>query len=303
MSVYLLTVAALALPLIAAGIVLRAQKRQQRALINPLTRSLRRPPGAQLARQLSGEQLEAAFGVVELFGPAFLPLIAGAIAKSLVPESIEIAVTGGFIIAILIWAFALRKLFRRMERIRKLRLGYECELAVGQELNLLMMDGFQVFHDVPGEGFNIDHVVVGPAGVFAVETKGKSKYVLDDGKNSKAFRVEVENSELRFPKSVDKTSIPQTVRQAKWLSSWLSSATGDVVRAQGVLVLPGWYIESKQRLRIPVLASGYIIRYFTGLETDKLSAESITRIVHQLDQQVRDVDPGELVRPLRPSKA
>jgi hypothetical protein len=40
-----------------------------------------------------------------------------------------------------------------------LRAGYDAELAVGQELDKLMREGAWVFHDVPGENFNIDHVV------------------------------------------------------------------------------------------------------------------------------------------------
>lgn len=35
---------------------------------------------------------------------------------------------------------------------------------------------YQVFHDIPGSGkWNIDHVAVGPAGVFAIETKYRTK--------------------------------------------------------------------------------------------------------------------------------
>ena len=38
-----------------------------------------------------------------------------------------------------------------------------------------MLQGFHVYHDFPAEGFNIDHIVVGAKGVFAVETKTRSK--------------------------------------------------------------------------------------------------------------------------------
>ena len=50
------------------------------------------------------------------------------------------------------------------------RLGLEAEMAVGQELNQLLRHGYWVFHDLPADKFNIDHVVVGRNGVFAVET-------------------------------------------------------------------------------------------------------------------------------------
>ena len=36
--------------------------------------------------------------------------------------------------------------------------------------------GYRAFHDLCGVGYNIDHVLVGPAGVFAIETKFRSGY-------------------------------------------------------------------------------------------------------------------------------
>ena len=69
--------------------------------------------------------------------------------------------------------FAGWKLHALMRRYRTLKLGYEAEAAAAEELNRLMRHGYWVFHDVPGDkAFNIDHVVVGPNGVFGVETKG-----------------------------------------------------------------------------------------------------------------------------------
>ena len=35
-------------------------------------------------------------------------------------------------------------------------------------------DGFEVFHDIQCDGFNIDHVVASPAGIFLIETKSHS---------------------------------------------------------------------------------------------------------------------------------
>jgi hypothetical protein len=35
--------------------------------------------------------------------------------------------------------------------------------------------GYLVFHDIVGNGFNIDHVLVGPTGVYTVDTKTISK--------------------------------------------------------------------------------------------------------------------------------
>lgn len=51
------------------------------------------------------------------------------------------------------------------------------EKAVGQFLEALRKQGCRIFHDIVGNGFNIDHVVIGPLGVFTVETKTFSKPV------------------------------------------------------------------------------------------------------------------------------
>lgn len=76
-------------------------------------------------------------------------------------------------LAVIVW-LGLR-LYRRVRNLRQYRLGYEGEVAVGQELSQLMFNGFHIFHDLPADGFNIDHIVVGSTGVFAVETKARSK--------------------------------------------------------------------------------------------------------------------------------
>lgn len=56
-------------------------------------------------------------------------------------------------------------------QIRNLNRGELGELKVAEALEELRPAGYRVFHDLCRDGYNIDHVVVGPAGVFAIETK------------------------------------------------------------------------------------------------------------------------------------
>jgi hypothetical protein len=60
-------------------------------------------------------------------------------------------------------------------KVKNLRLGRDGERCVGQFLERLREDGGQVFHDIPGQDFNLDHVVISPRGVYAIETKTWSK--------------------------------------------------------------------------------------------------------------------------------
>ncbi len=76
-------------------------------------------------------------------------------------------------VAALFETYILIKLVRSLKRRRQFRLGYEGELAVGQELNQLLREGYEVYHDFPADKFNIDHIVAGPTGVYAVETSDR----------------------------------------------------------------------------------------------------------------------------------
>lgn len=63
---------------------------------------------------------------------------------------------------------------RLIPKARRLIRGERGEMRVAEVLEDLRSAGYRPFHDLKGDGFNIDHVVVGPAGVFAIETKFRS---------------------------------------------------------------------------------------------------------------------------------
>jgi hypothetical protein len=68
-------------------------------------------------------------------------------------------------------AFSVLAFFRMRgtdARLKSLRLGLEGEVAVGQFLDEYCRErGYKVLHDLQGDGFNVDHVLIGPAGIFA----------------------------------------------------------------------------------------------------------------------------------------
>ena len=172
---------------------------------------------------------------------------------------------------------------------RSHQLGYEGEIAVGQELNQLMRDGYYVYHDFPAGKFNIDHIVVGNSGVFAVETKARPKPTSTDRKAD--AKVKYDGRCLRFPNGTDVESLEQTKRHAEWLSKWLRSSVGEAVRVRPVLALPGWFVERVASGGIRVINPKnfrYIAKPRNGsMLTDRM----ISRIVHQLEQKCRDVKP------------
>ena len=135
-------------------------------------------------------------------------------------------------------AFAAWRVWRVRPRLRALRQGMEGERAVGQFLERLRERGYQIFHDVIGNGFNLDHVLIGPAGVFTIETKTWSKPLKGDARGI------CEGDSLRIGSlEPDRNPIIQARAQAAWLQQLLSDSTGKKYAVRPVILFPGWYVE------------------------------------------------------------
>ena len=65
--------------------------------------------------------------------------------------------------------------------------GAEGEEVVGEILEGLVADGWQVIHDVSFGRGNIDHIVVGPGGLYTVETKSRRGRILIDNLDPKVL--------------------------------------------------------------------------------------------------------------------
>lgn len=86
------------------------------------------------------------------------------------------------LVALAVMSYAGLRTWRAWPKLRQLRQAADGERTVGQFLERLREGGYHVFHDLVGDGFNVDHVAVGPAGVFSIETKTFSKPVRGDAK-------------------------------------------------------------------------------------------------------------------------
>jgi hypothetical protein len=271
-------------------ITLALIKRKKRGKRNPLCKDILRGPGEslrvkvrELDDKINDSLLLLYFSPVTIIGFYFMMLYL---------QGRQFTYSGIFIYGITI-LFALTffsvKLFKLLHERIAYRLGLDAELAVGRELNHLMLNGFHVYHDFPEDKNNIDHIVVGSSGVFAIETKGKSKP--DKGRGSADAKVVYDGQKLIFPDNKTNTEfISQAKKQAASLSKWLSSAIGESVTVKPVLALPGWFVERK-KTDFTILF-GYKKDYLKALQGRiVLSQNQITRIVHQLEAKCRDVTP------------
>jgi hypothetical protein len=171
-------------------------------------------------------------------------------------------------------------------------LGYFGERIVAEAIEPLKAQGFRIFHDVPcGDSkspFNIDHVIVGSSGVFAVETKTRRK-----GRARGGFaehEIIYDGQVLAYPWGEDRHGLGQAQRQAKWLADWLTQILGRQVAVNPILTFPGWMIIRRGAGPVNVLNPREILAAVLPRGTPVLAADQVDLIARQLDVRCRDVE-------------
>ena len=257
---------------------------------NPLTIKLLRAPGESLKTEI--EDLTQDIMIYIFFVPAvpFL-FVCMHLSQSYIggmPETI-----GRFLVnffgMLFVTGYLIHLLSKKVSRRAHFRLGYDAERATGQELNGLLAHGYKVFHDIPGDKFNIDHVVVGPNGVFIVETKGRAKNSSVEGADKAT--ITYDGNTLKFPTWTETKPIEQAKWNAKWLSKELSSAVGETLKVEPVLSIPGWFVERKSNASPRIYNGKNPEHLFLKYNVQSLSEQTVSRIIHQLERLVNDVQP------------
>jgi hypothetical protein len=128
---------------------------------------------------------------------------------------------------------------------RRSRLGQDGERAVADTLQGLVAEGWQVFHDVPGDGCNVDHVAIGPSGIFTIQTKTRSE---PEGK--RVARIVVERAGVSVAGAPPSHELlDRASAHATWLAELLKSSTGKPFRVRSVLLFPGGHVTQKSPRR------------------------------------------------------
>jgi hypothetical protein len=195
----------------------------------------------------------------------------------------------GFILASVL---AARWLLARLKERSEHYLGFFGERVVADFLEPLKSSGWRVFHDVPAETgrekFNIDHVAIGPGGIFAIETRTRPKGVAREGRDD--FKVFFDGDQLDWPWGEDLYGIDSAMGNAKWLKNWLVKTTGVLIDVVPVLALPGWSVEAPAHAALRVVSPSWLPEVIDVNGPVVLSAKQIDLCVRQLEQRCRDVE-------------
>jgi hypothetical protein len=141
-------------------------------------------------------------------------------------------------------ALVIRKDWQPVLRILR---GARGEREVGELLEDLRNDGYVAVHGVPIHAIedgrpvgDIDHVLIGPAGVFAIETKRLSR-----NKSGRMPKIAFDGSQVtidgRLP---DRNPVAQARRAALEASRIVKNKTGRDVKVRALVVYPGCWVSS-----------------------------------------------------------
>jgi len=258
---------------------------------NPLSRDLLRSPGHSLSEKCDelSDKITEVFVFVSI---APILMYAMHISQSYlggIPESAFRTATM-LVTTSAIMGYFLRRLSHLRHERNNYKLGLEGELASAEELNQLMLEGCRVFHDIPMQYGNIDHVVVCSTGVFSINTKALSKP--KQGADRAKVIVDYQSHTLKSTGRNRPISVKQLQTESKWLSEHLSKSIGTSVSVKPILALPGWYVEGKNNqadyhVMNPKNQHNYFLK-----RIKVLSEQEVIQIAFQLEQLCRDISPS-----------
>lgn len=199
-------------------------------------------PGQQLLDRIDDAELGASFGYDVMI--MALPMLFLVWASMRIDwhevefGTAEAMFLGGWL---LMFVYGFLQYKRHSLRKAQAKHGLVAERVTGMQLNRLVANGCLVLHDLPCGDFNIDHVVIAPRGVYAIETKSFRKP--KSGASSDISKVEYDGTMLKFSDFATKAPIEQARRQAKYLASLIKESLGESVHVTPAVALPGWFVE------------------------------------------------------------
>ncbi|HWP94185.1 MAG TPA: nuclease-related domain-containing protein [Gammaproteobacteria bacterium] len=114
--------------------------------------------------------------------------------------------------------------------------AYRASRAVGHALQRLALEGHRVFHSVPCENYVLDHVVVGPKGVFVVNVVPYRKRRRDKGPGE----VRIAERQIDFDGRRFIPPVLDATRKARCLANRLSQVVRHPVAVKSAIIAPGW---------------------------------------------------------------
>ncbi len=187
------------------------------------------------------------------------------------------------VIATVVIIYASLKIISLKKVADSLNLGLKGEKFIGEFLDSFKEKGYKVYHDIPGESWNIDHVVVSCDGVYTIETKTRMK------PSKGEISVLYDGDSIRINGGPPETdAIIQAKAQSRWLREFIVKQTGLDIFIQPVILFPEWWVKksSPHKPEVWVLNQKALPK-FIECSGNSVSPENILKISNAIEGYVR----------------
>jgi len=186
--------------------------------------------------------------------------------------------------SLLVGSYSFVKFRKHKKEINSIKLGRDGEKIVGESLEALRESGYKVYHDIIGDNFNIDHILVGPGGVFTIETKTISKSIKG---NPKIF---YNGTNLDVDGFIpDRSPIEQARGQKYWLESFIAERTKLKKNVTPVVLYPGWYINKTADTKDVMVLNHNSLPMFVKKRPQLLNQDEVNLIATHIESYVRNL--------------
>jgi hypothetical protein len=255
-----------------------AFKRKRQKNRPPVEGQLRRLPGQSVREELDRILHEKAMDYFVLCFGIFL-LAAWEWFRWLTNSKPQpLGVTG---LAVVVLGYCAWRILGFRREIRNLRQGEQGERRISEILKTLRDKDYVTFDDLVGENGNIDHVVVGPGGIFAIETKawtvfGEGRIVLTSDGALKLSGKDVIGDPLkqaRASAAIVSAELERHMRRKFWVNP--------------VVVFPGWEVDLPKSETDVVILNDKTVSDFFKSRREILTTSEIREICSHLDRSAR----------------
>ena len=186
----------------------------------------------------------------------------------------------GFLILTLF--FALYEISKTVMERREVRFLRDANVAIGHQLHRISSGNTRVYHDVATDAGIVDHVVVGPSGVYAINVVAY--------KARKAGHARLDGNTLFFPGSDAGLSVANIAEKSARLEKEFRQLLDHKVRVRSVIATPGWDI-GEQSSELHLLVNERNIAMLRGWRdnSDHLMNDDVESLQNELTAKCRRV--------------
>ena len=192
------------------------------------------------------------------------------------------------LIAVPFWIYGIWRGVGFKRKLRNLKQARDGERSVGQSLERLREKGYRVLHDMVGKGFNVDHLLIGPTGVYTVETKTISK----PSRGSCEITYDGEHVRINGFQP-DRDPVIQAKAQANWVRGLVHDSTGKSIDVRPVVLYPGWFVKKQCRVANVWVINPDQLESYLKNEQQVLGPSDIHSVEYAMTFHMRNASNGK----------